>query len=526
MLIASSEEYLRQASQEAPADPEMLKNADSSATLRGRVGLNRIMADAVYVYSQLALAQGYPEKALALGKRCMRLNYRAWAGLECHLLNTNKPVETNQIEQDHSGLTETVSVLTISNTRGPPIMSLTHELLTSLPFWPLVPAIYRGMTLLSRLFAHQGMFQETIYYMEQADKVLNAVKTIPWMVESLAMRGGYLARGGCLQKGQDILAQAQILSQQIDNSRVLVTLQYQLAVIRNLESEWDQEADAYSRAENLLKDLCENSFAECSEWLSPSLPSLEGKMTQLSLRDSQSPTAQTTKRPVRSLVKGCTKVQAKTSERFPTSSRGFTTQCSPLLRLRGDVLRQKAYSMLLQHKLGDAASLLAEAEELPKTHDGHMQQRLRGAKQLLLRALNDMSADPVFCVLPESTISFPAVATISRGKERQGGDRIPAKGYKASPPRTRTLKPGLRKIVRSRSPVIDDFVDILTQARDQLSEIQTRAIQTGSTNTLHLISNAFCTVLMLLSAACKTTGKIAINPYFVTYSTGMLDIFV
>ncbi len=522
LLMISSEAYLTKAGNLAEEQPELLRDAASSATLRGRLRLNRLIADAAYLHSQLAFARGQPDEALALAKRCVRLNYRAWSGLERQVASVNKVTQPDSHELDHSGLNESFSMLSVSACHAPAVMSSTHDSLKSPPFWSLVPTISRGLTLLSRLFAHQGMFLEAVYYTEQAQKIVDAVGAVPWIAQSLALSGAHWTRCGDLGKGEDLLLQARELSFRIDSGRGTAIVQTELANLHKVQRRWDEESSDYRLAGKVLSELTTTGFVESLEQISPAVSGLEEQMTKLTLGGDRPLGVATKKRQVREPTRDCIQNRSATLEKPAANARDFASQCVPLLRLRGDLLRQHSFSMMLQRKIEDATWMLAEAEELPKSQHGYIQQHLGTAKQLLVHALKDMSVDAVFCVLPDSTISFPAVTSAFSSKERQVCGRSPVKANKSSPPRKTAVKPGPRKTARTKTPVLEDFRNVLCQARDCLSEIQTMAVQMSSTNTLQVISSVLRTLLMLLSAASAATAKSAVNPYFATYSTGRI----
>lgn len=515
-----SEAYLTKACILAEEHPELLRDAASSATIRGRLRLNRLIADAAYLHSQLAFARGQPDEALALAKRCVRLNYRAWSGLERQVASANKATQPDSHELDHSGLNESFSMLSVSACHAPAVMSSTHDSLRSPPFWSLVPTIYRGLALLSRLFVHQGMFLEAVYYTEQAQKIVDAVGAVPWIAQSLALNGAHWTRFGDLGKGETFLLQARDLSLRIDSGREPAIVYTHLANLHKIRRCWDEESSNYRLAGKVLSELTTTGCVESLEQASPAVSRLEEQMTKLALGGDRPSGVATKKRQVQKPARDGIQHRRATLEKPAAIAQDFASQCVPLLRLRGDLLRQHAFSMILQRKMEDATLMLAEADELPKSQHGYIQQHLGTAKQLLVHALKDMSVDAVFCVLPDSTISFPAVTSAFSNKERQVYGRSPVKANKSSPPRKTAVKPGPRKTARAKTPILEDFKNVLCQARDSVSDIQTMAVQMSSTNTLHVISSVLRTVLMLLSAASAATAKSVVNPYFATYSTG------
>jgi separase len=168
--------------------------------------------------------------------------------------------------------------------------------------------------------------------------------------------------------------------------------------------------------------------------------------------------------------------------------------------------------MMLQSKSELAASLLSDARSLPTGHHDIVQQRLSDAKFLLLQAIDEMSADAVFCILQDSTISFPSVANGPRSADKNLLDRSPGRQIRLSP----------RKPPKPRLSAAADFVDILRQARDSISEVLATAIQQCSTPTIHTISSVLSGIAMLLSAASPVKGKGFAHPHLATYSMGKL----
>lgn len=521
LLICSSEEYLIIASQAADEDTELMKNAGLSATLPQRVRLNRLIANASYVYALLAFSKSRSEEAVAFAKNCLRLVYRAWSGLEHQKCNKTKPTYTDHEKNHFSGLSESFSMLAVATCPMPVIMSTTHQSLKGPPFWTLIPTLYRGLALVSKIFAHQGMFLETVYYTEQAQKAVDAVGAGPWVAQNLAVGGDHWTRSRDLQKGSACLFQARDLTLQMENTRHTATLHYHLANMYRVQCSLEDEAEAYKSAHNTLRRLTPTEAIQRLRRLSTGQRELESQMAKLAVKDNHSTKQAAAKRPIRQPTKGRTRSRDKSLEKTVPKQQNLANECNTLLRLKGDILRQHALAMVFQQDLENATSMLAQAEELPKSHQGLVQQRLANAKKLLLHGLKSMSADAVFCVLSESTISFPAVANTVKGRENKAQDQSPTRVVR-SPPRKIDIKQASRRGAKVKSPGTDDFVDILCQARDNILDVQATAMETCSSHTLHIISNTLTSLLMLLSASCWTKSKTVVNPYLAIYSRGLI----
>jgi separase len=177
--------------------------------------------------------------------------------------------------------------------------------------------------------------------------------------------------------------------------------------------------------------------------------------------------------------------------------------------------------MMLQNKCELAYSLLSDAEVLPASHHDIVLQRVGDAKHLVLRAMEEMSADAVFCVLQDSTISFPSIASTNKSTDRQVRDLSPGKSPRLTPPRKSPKKIASKAVSKLRLSSHGDFVETLRQARDHVSAVHTMAVQMCSTPVVHTISAVLGGIVMLLSAASSGKGKGSAHPLLATYSMGI-----
>ncbi len=507
-------------------DPELSRSSGPSATLSGRIVMNRLLADAAYVCSLLEFERGYPDEALAHAKRSVSLNQRAWAILE-HLAGKNsKLVKDEASKTDLEDLTNGMSALSTTPHGAlpalPPLMSTTHESLKGSRFWTLTPSLYRGLCQLSHLYSHQGMFQEAKHYNEQARKIATNVQAASLISRSLAASGDLWVRGGHAAKGETILVEATNLWMGLEASKGTAHLHCSLGYLHHLQSNWPDGLIALEKAEAVLGQLTGKAYIIGLDRLSSSV-NLGKSLGDLTLKEKSVPDkarcSRSTKAPISKSKRAAPSKAAKVTE----STSEMADECPQLLRLKREVLRQKALAMILQQKVDLAASLLLEAEPMPDTYQGLVQQRLIIAKQLLTLATEGLAADAVFCVLLESTISLPSTAIASKSKGRQISERSPGKVMRPSPPRKSPAKvTTTRKNARSRSPVKVDFTETLHKARETLLEVQSKAIQMCSISTVHKISNVLSSIVMLLSAASPSTNKVAIPPSFVAFLTGLL----
>ncbi|KAI9817865.1 MAG: hypothetical protein M1827_000984 [Pycnora praestabilis] len=515
--LEKCEESLRTARSQAEDHPNILKDAGPSATISGRIRMNKLIAKASYVYSVLAFEKGSPDEALAYAKRCVKLGYRAWACHENLINRSQKQYKLGDNEADMEALAEGLSKLTTSAPAVPSVMSSTPQSLNGPTFWTLVPLLQRGLLHLSALYSHQGMFQEAIYCTEQANKIVVAVNASSLVARNLAVSGDYWARSGDFKKGERLLNEAIDLRHEMGDDKDSVMIQCYLANIARLKDDQEGEIRACENAVAKLQVLTNPEFINQLHQLLPQETELEGQMTKLTLEKAPRRTAATRKGKPAALAK-TSKVMAKSSTTTTKTAAYIPSECPQLLRLKGDILRRKACVMIKQHRVDMASSLLLEVECLSSGHQGIVQQRLGTARKLLSQGIEGMSADAVFCVLPESTISFPSIASAAKNADKQMRDRSSGRMINVTPPRKSPAKSSPKKGIRSKSPARLDFMESLFQARENVSEIHSMAMQMCSTANVHTISAFLSGMNMLVSAGGPTRLKGTVHPIFAGHS--------
>lgn len=508
------ENTLSTAEKIAVNDPHFLSLSQPTVTLSGRIRLNRLLADASYVYSLLSLKTGNHGDALRHAKRCVALNRRVWATLENR--STTKTVSRPDSDTEMENLTEGVANLMSSARDVPVIMSITHESLNGAAFWSLVPSLYRGLCHQSQVFSHQGMFQEAVYFAEQADKVASAVNARPFMIDNISRRAEYWVHGGQAHKGQDLLDL--VKPSLADKSMVLATYHLSNAYVCRANREFSQEIESYEAAGTILRNLSEPVFIQSLERFT-AVDDLRADQVADILLEVSSANKKTKKpvKPVRSRkpvvkapIRPARKLIASKPPNFPGSS---AEECPQLFNLQGDMLRGKAMVMLLQDKLSMAIELLQCAEDLDNGHQSSIQQHSANFKRLLAQSMKEISSDFTFNTLPESTISFPAI-TRGDSKLSEGSDASP---MYLSPSQRPSLVISPAKGPRGKKNIKEDFIATLRRARECIAEVHVLAIQTGSSSVVHQICCALGHITVLLSAANPGSPKGSLHPLYAAY---------
>lgn len=507
-----SEEHLLRA--QAISSSEKEPEVRLPTTLEQRTLENQLISNAYLIYSKLALERGAPQAALIHAKQSLRLLRRAWVNMEEQQRRQSSRAGSPSRHTEMDKITDETSNLSMSTIKIPTSTD-GRQWLSGSSFWPLITPLFRAISYLSNLHAHYGMFQETLYYAEQAHKLVQEVGSEAHTAMASAYLGSIWLKAGILDKGSELLMAAKQLGTSSDKNRESVLLAYYLGNMHGLLGDRDAEVEAYEDAETTLQVLTGADFINRMDRLADAVDDLEGKMASLSV-SKKKPAAP---RKVGPQSKTVAKKKTLTRAKSPVGNiSSVAEECPQLISLKANVLRQKARAFAFMKKYADALTILNETDRYSSAQIDAVDQGLAVAKQLLLQSIEQMHADPVYSVLQESTISFPSVMEILK-LERHSGDRLSV--AKLSPPRKMTVAKGRRDLNRSKSPAPDSFFDKLCQAQEHLTEVHSMALAVAPVALIHTISALLNSVAILLSAAGQIKGKPLAHPGFASCSIGM-----
>lgn len=496
-------------------------NGPANTTLSKRSKLVRIYADASHVYSLLASVRGCVTEALLYARQSVQLNHRAWATLEATAkrLTSRKPNACSVDGPESDAESSSLSAAPCEGIGALPVVSTTHESLSSAAFWTLVPRLFQGLINLSRLFDHQGKVQEAEYYIEQARKIAGAVRASHLTGQYLGVAGDYQIRKGEVEQGLALLQKATGIVPGFQQDWHYATLQRVISNAHALRCEWRSADAALIKAKQTLEDLMAPNFVRLLTCMTTADIELESQMSSLSLKES--PPVKNLQRKRRIPMKSVSvkkpfeqKVSKGQIESIPV------TEYLPLQQIQGQIMRQQSFNAMRQRDLANATSLLSESGKRHRDQQDTVLQELRAAQVLLCQGLEQMSADAVFCVLPDSTISHPATTHSERAGNKQHPEShldgaISTLSSKRSP-----AKSSSRRTARTQTPQCREFIDILKHARDTICSIQPLATAISSTAVIHTLSDVVGKIVMMLTAACPIEANGQANSTFAVYCMG------
>lgn len=510
-LILPREEHLANA-QEIYEKSTEIENTQS-LPLRDRSRLVQMLADANYVRSLIATVKGNLFDALLYARQNVKLNYQAWAILEHRHAKPIILTYADTSESDDITVVNQISKLSLANSQ--PLSAQVAPRVAG--FWGLVPRLFHSLVHLSQLFAHEGLFPEARYYAEQSQKIADAVQAVRLRRQALALLGNYLTRKGEVKQGIDLLMQAENASLGLQNDQYMALLYIYMAENYALQRENDSEASASDAAGKVLENLMKTSFVEGLNYQSTTEQSLEVAMVQLTLSEPLPIRRQTSRKvPTKH---SATKTSLKTKPSTPNRETYFITKTLLLSRMKGTSLRQRAYAAIRVNKLGLAACLLSEATDIVSIPQDRILLAIVKGHLLLRKAQEKMAVDPIFCILPESTVSHPS---LRNRQETVIQEHDSNENQSASSSRKMAAKGSIKKAKQAQTPPPSDILELLNLTQQSLISVSNIAKTMCSTATIHTMADVLTKTLLTLSAVTLSQPKTIVNPSFMVYAMGKL----
>ena len=493
-------------------EPKKMRSKDWS-------DLSQMTADAYYVGSLLAAAEGQPSKALLFARLCVKNCHRAWAILERSQNRIDGVVRKGAIESENDPLVDGISELSISASTEK--TSTPYSMLSGVAFWTLVPRIVRGLNHLSRLFSYNGIYPEVRYYLQQGQKIAKAAEAASLNSQATALLGNSLIHGGGADEGVLQVQQAERLVSGFPHDRHYARLQLFLAAHHIKQGEWRAGESAISVAESIIQNLVTKSFVDSLVQRRSTAGALETDMSALTLDDAKS-SRPPQGRQQQTISKRPQKKPVAQRDSPKSSMEGAPAiEVIALHRMKGDIVRGRTHAKMSEGDLDAAASMLNEKDAQSRGQQDIVLQALLASRVRFRQGLEHFVSDPVFCVIPESTISCPAIeASISDRQDKQNKSSSPPKKRGATSSKGVTGKSSARKIKPRSLSLAKDQGNFLRLAQDEISNVFKSATISSSTAIVHEISDVLVKVLVVLSAVSSAGSRPSISPVVLLYFLG------
>ncbi|KAK4457426.1 Separin [Cladorrhinum samala] len=442
-------------------------NSDGSDQKFSRSQKKQLVANACYLLSVLALERGDSHHALVYSRESVRAIFAEWVRMEGQLAAKTPG------QEGESSMNMSTSDLTLqpkTQSPGP-------------AFWKMFYGLFRNTLQISSVYAHLGMFQETMYYAEQAMKIAKSVGSEFYNSQCAAWIGSVSWKAANASKSLEMLQQATDLLPEEDRSYLSATLACQISAMYAHQNDMEAAELLLAKAEAIMGKLRGPD----------QVAAVREKMAELKSQEKPARGARATvrKAPAKK-TPAATKGKAKTAAAAAPEPEPVPEDAQ-LAKLRASILVQKAASMLKQKEWTEAQAVLTEATAASKASDLLPARQLAMASCLLGMSMEQMANDPVFSVIQDSTISFPALS---------GAEKVAAAERSAAGPSSPVKKP--RGAPASRAGAATEtaqvYVENLRQAHDYLLEAHAIAGKSGDSILVHRVSSLLQHVALILTA--------------------------
>ncbi|KAH9884456.1 peptidase family C50-domain-containing protein [Xylariomycetidae sp. FL2044] len=496
--INKAEHHLTEARAAADAAASEPQNSKKARTCSRRISV----AHAFCLNSRLALERGDSHHALQLAKVSVRMLFSDWSKME-ELRNSTYDVSIEDPSQteDNSSLDSSrmsSAEVTRANT-GP-------------EFWMMVHPLFNFITRLSTVYAHLGMYQETLYYAEQAQKVARSMCSWTYMAQSTAWLAHVWQMAGQQEKAKDLADEAK--KQLLTSEPTFHTVGHicKLSSVYRDVGDSDAEAELISSAEAMLEKLRSHILPTNNT----AIVDLEVGIAKLSIKQTSGPKVRV--RQTRATAKATTRVTKATKAVSQTATkRSAAKKVDPPVEvqveakvedkqvssLRALILQQRSVDLIEKKEWTAALSGLRAAYGLSRMSDSVSKDRFLMGVGLIGQSLDEMGHSSVYSFIRDTTLSFPSIA--GHLKDRLSPERASLCHLTTTPPR------------KGRAST-QAFVENLSEAQEYLLEAHALASQNGDGSLVHSIATMLQTATLLLSTTDASSTTTISHPAHITCS--------
>ncbi|KAI1777823.1 peptidase family C50-domain-containing protein [Hypoxylon cercidicola] len=472
-----------------------------AGTRKGR-GSNRRVATAYayFLFSTLALERGDCFHALRFAKTAVRKLFHDWSKLD----EMRCAVEDSSMDDLSQSETSEKDTSLQGSCMGKPDFSRPS---TGPEFWALAYPLFRFLSQLSSTYAHVGMYQETLYYAEQAQKVARSMESAACVSQSLTWLAWVWLMAGKPEKATELAAETKPIALTLEPTYQNAKMLCQLSSVCGEINDTEAQVELLGKAESMLKVLNGESQSTSNSLTRD----LESGMAGLSIKEKPAVKVAVRRtaagKTTRATGKGAPKKAAPKRVNPPVET---LDQAQPeethLSFLRALILQNQSTRLISEHDWTSAVTTLRTAYELSKLPADVSQACFLMGVALIGQSLEQMGHDAVFSVIQDSTLSFPSVA--GSLKERTALERLSL---------TKTTASRSRRGVAKSTQNTKSFFDKLREAQGHLLAAHSIASLNGDGALIHRIATVLQNVVILL-ANTNTSKPAASHPSHATSS--------
>ena len=517
LRLMNSGKMLSQASEIAEADEYLSSTSQYRQTMSERTRTNSLLSEASYLVSVSQFQRGHLQEALHHAKGCVSLNQRNWINLESKW----RPKEQPMLSIPKNNYDSSNFPTATRGNENSMASSMAPESLTGAAFWTLVPSLVKCFSHLADILLHQGLYQESVHYLERAEKIACTVGSESYILSIFNALTLLYARSNRLEKAQAYMVRASAISVNMQPSIHLVNYFLSMAHLCRSEKKFVDEMAALEKATSILDTLQATSSSKEKSGKNTEIHSIIETLSNMALETKPSMKQKLTgpKKGTRLRKEGVTTVVRKAERVKPrnTIEQSLCAQQTRLEKISASIQRQKALCLLRQGEFKEASRYLNQATGLSDDCQANIEQKFSLFRKLLAQGMEELASDFTFNCLPESTLSFPATISFTQPsvplRKNTRTATSPRKAITAK--KTSSGREQAAMVERKQS-----FTHTLYQARECLGEIYATALSRCSTWLVHQVYKSMCQITILLSAASAGTMRSMLQPCSIAYSLG------
>ncbi|KKP03272.1 separase [Trichoderma harzianum] len=421
-------------------------NSPYSSWARSKSHASMVISLTSLLQSIVTLQAGDIQEALSLVKTSVRMLTHNWTKLEAALEADQKSVDMSLSDINNSS----TDLMSKGKVAGP-------------RFWTLASPLIRSLLHISSVYAHIGMFQETVYYAESAWKIAESTQSSLYKAQVAIWTGSVYLKAGKLSKALTTFQEAE---EQLprDTCSARVCFARQLGEFYWEIGEDEKAAEFLKMAEETARLLSSAEDEYDSDTFEES--AAEARTTRSTRSTKMKPAAPKTSKRVTAKAKAAT---AADIVQLPKDIYYAS--------LHAAIILSRTLGLIYQKDWASALHALEQLKDLPKLVGVLSQEQVMMAESLIGHSMEQMISDPVFSVMQDSTISFPAVSTMD----------LHAAG-------------GLQKNASDSDSDSPAFANALKKAQELLIEAHASALSSSDSSMVRRISALLQSTVIFLSA--------------------------
>ncbi|KAL8943604.1 MAG: hypothetical protein Q9216_000969 [Gyalolechia sp. 2 TL-2023] len=468
-----------------------------------RFEIVQITVDAALLYSDLAARSGQHSNALEAAKQGLRFAQKAWASTEKRW--TRDKIKAGSADE----LMDPMSKATVLD-NDPAESGRTNDVTASV-YWGLVPQLHRAYLQVAHLYANEGIFTEARYYLERSKKLAEGASASGLLSRSVGYLADLLTRSEDFVEANNFfdIASDQLSSLEEDQHHI----QFQTS-LTNYHLAKGQISDAENTctvAESMMQRLVNQDCTYRHPHGQPDVAALQDQLSRMTVGKKASRSHKPTIRE-NPPIEYPTVIVPLNTNADPLHASNTQVPLKALSQSSHDILRHRIRLALQQSQLESASELLSEAAEHLYTPQDTIMHTILSVEISVGRGLGALKNDPVYCVLPESTVSLPSVLQ-DKLPEPIKPPKPPALTKAGRKPASRgAVSNGNRKMQNALKDSLDVPANGFRQAQSDISKVCQLAVSLCPTTTLHRLSKIMTETLLHLSALNLPSSEGCLKP--------------